>query len=176
MSQKMVAYTTWKYFGTALPCLHTDVLWKSIACPVHCCSMRGNAWAVSAHWHYGSNAIFNKEHVWIVSRARDSNALISPCGIAAIPSDSWRFWMIHGDSSESYWWTWLSNFQNQSVRFYWTKLIPHMILKNLSTSHWFWIGYKYGKSLILPAYGPSIIAQNRFFKCAQLISKNIFAK
>ena len=68
--------------------------------------------------------------------------------------DNWRFWMIPGDSSESYWWTWLSNFQNQSLRFYWIKLIPHTVLKNLSRSHWFWIDYKYGKSLILPVNGP----------------------
>ena len=31
-------------------------------CPVHGCFVRRNAWAVSAHWHYGSNVIFNKEH------------------------------------------------------------------------------------------------------------------
>ena len=75
----MVEHTAWKYLSTALPCLHTALLWKSIACPVHGCSVRGNAWAVSARWHYGSNAIFNKEHEWIVSRARVSNALFSPC-------------------------------------------------------------------------------------------------
>ena len=32
---------------------------KSIACPAHGCSVRGNAWTVSAHRHYGSKAIFN---------------------------------------------------------------------------------------------------------------------
>ena len=80
--------------------------------------------------------------------------------IVAILSDSRRFSMIPGDSSESYWWTRLSNFQNQSLRFYWIKLIPYMILKYLSTSHWFWIDYKYGKSLILPVNGPSIGIQN----------------
>ena len=34
----VVARTAWKYLGTALPCLHTALLWKSIACPVHGCS------------------------------------------------------------------------------------------------------------------------------------------
>ena len=57
--------------------------------------------------------------------------------------------MIPDDSSESHWWTRLSNFQNQSLRFYSIKLIPHMILKILSTSRLFWIDYKYEKSLIL---------------------------
>ena len=66
----------------------------------------------------------------------------------AIFNDSlWFFWILL--------WTRLSNFQNQSLRFYWIKLIPHMILKNLSTNHWFWIDYNYGKSLILPLNGPS---------------------
>ena len=65
--------------------------------------------------------------------------------------------MIPSDSSESYWWTRLSNFQNQSLKYYWIKLIPHMIQKKFSTSHWFWIDYKYGKSLILSVNGPSEI-------------------
>ena len=65
--------------NTALPCLYTALLWKSIACRVNGCSVRGNAWAMSACWHYESNAILYKEHVWILSRARVSNALFSPC-------------------------------------------------------------------------------------------------
>ena len=82
------------------------------------------------------------------------SVIIPLTSLRFIPSDFWRLWMIPGDSSESYWWTQLSNFQNQSLRFYWIKLIPHMTLTNLSTSHWFWIDYKYGKSLILPVHGP----------------------